>query len=437
MIPKIIHYCWFGGEKPTLVKKCIESWEKWCGDYQIIEWNENNFDVSQSVYSQGAYDLKHYAFLSDYIRIAILAEYGGIYLDTDVELLRSLDDLLQQPAFMAAEDDFYVASGLGVGAKAAHPFFTKMLAFYKSIYYRYNDGTTNHKSSPVYITEELVRMGYRHMGNKIRHVGEITIYPKEYFSPASFWEPTPMITDHTYAWHHGMASWIPQLLKEERAAYFINSLSVFVSPHYDDAIGSCAGWIHRLRQDNIHVEVLTVMSDTDLCREMEDELASKLMDVSRKTLGYAECISRTDNNGQLLYPHVGDEFMLVRGEDDDLKEELLHTFEGYDKNLTHFYFPAGIGHQVDHLVLHDVGMILLLKGWNVTFYADFSYQGSFPANLKELIYPLNEEQQVLKINAIKCYNSQIYRLFQSEDGWQEYLCQNIANERYYLPVSVD
>lgn len=161
------------------------------------------------------------------------------------------------------------------------------------------------------------------------------------------------------------------------------------------------------------------------------------MDVSGKTLGYAECISRTDNNGQLLYPHVGDEFMLVCGEDDDLKEELLHIFEGYDKNLTHFYFPAGIGHQIDHLVLHDVGMILQLKGWNVTFYADFSHQGSFPANLKELIYPLNEEQQVFKINAIKCYNSQIYRLFQSEDGWQEYLCHNIANERYYLPVSAD
>ena len=437
MIPKIIHYCWFGGEKPALVKKCVRSWKKWCGDYQIIEWNESSFDVSQSVYCQEAYDLKHYAFLSDYIRIAVLAKYGGIYLDTDVELLCSLDDLLQHTVFMAAEADSYLATGLGVGAEVAHPFFTKMLAFYKSIHYRYEDGTTDHKPSPVYITEELVRMGYRHMGNKIRHIGDITIYPKEYFSPASFWEPTPMITNHTYAWHHGMASWIPKLLKEERAAYFADSLCVFVSPHYDDAIGSCAGWIYRLRQDNIQVEILTVMSDTDLLRKMEDEQACKLMDVTRKTLGYVECICRTDDNGQLLYPHAGDEFMLVRSEDNDLKEKLLRTFEKYDKRLTHFYFPTGIGHQVDHLVLYDVGMILLLKGWNVTFYADFSYQGSTPANLKELIYPLSKEQQALKVKAIKCYDSQIYRIFQSEDRWQGYLRQSIANEHYYVPFSAD
>lgn len=437
MIPKIIHYCWFGDEKPFLVKKCIKSWRKWCNNYQIIEWNENNFDVSQSVYSQEAYELKHYAFLSDYIRMAVLVKYGGIYLDTDVELLHSLDDLLRHSAFMAAEDDFYVASGLGVGAEAAHPFFIKMLGFYKNIHYRFEDGTTNDKTSPVYITEELVRMGYRHMGNKIRYIGGITIYPKEYFSPSTFWEPTPMITDHTYAWHHGMASWIPKLLKEERERYIVNSLYVFVSPHYDDVIGSCAGWIYRLRQDNIRVEILTVMSETSLLREIEDKRASKIMDVSRKTLGYAECIDRTDNNGQLLYPNIGDEFMLVCSEDDELKEKLLYAFEEYDKSLTHFYFPTGIGHQVDHLVLYDVGMILLLKGWNVTFYADFSYQGSFPVNLKELIYPLSKEQQIIKVKAIKCYESQIYRLFQSEDGWQEYLRQSIANERYYLPSSVD
>lgn len=116
-----------------------------------------------------------------------------------------------------------------------------------------------------------------------------------------------------------------------------------------------------------------------------------MMDVSRKTLGYAECICQIDDSGQLLYHYVGDEFMPVRSEDDDLKEKLLRTFEGYNKHLTYFYFPTGIGHQVDHLVLYDVGMILLLKGWNVTFYADFSYKGNFPSNLKELIYSLSEE----------------------------------------------
>ena len=105
-IPKIIHYCWFGGGPISAEsQKCMESWKKYCPDYKIIEWNEQNFDISQNRYAQQAYEAKKYAFVSDYVRLAVLYEYGGIYLDTDVELVRPLDELLELPETVLTETD--------------------------------------------------------------------------------------------------------------------------------------------------------------------------------------------------------------------------------------------------------------------------------------------------------------------------------------------
>ncbi len=102
MIPRKIHYCWFGrGEKPRLAQKCIASWKKYCPDYEIIEWNEDNFDVNRNAYTQMCYKEKKYAFLTDYLRLLIVEEHGGIYFDTDVEAVRSFDELLDNPAFSA------------------------------------------------------------------------------------------------------------------------------------------------------------------------------------------------------------------------------------------------------------------------------------------------------------------------------------------------
>ena len=117
-IPKVIHYCWFGGNpKPKLVQKCIHSWKKYCPDYEIIEWNESNFDISSCpLYVRQAYDVKKWAFVSDYARLKIIHTCGGIYLDTDVELIKSLDSLLEYNAFFGFEDGKYVATGLGFGA---------------------------------------------------------------------------------------------------------------------------------------------------------------------------------------------------------------------------------------------------------------------------------------------------------------------------------
>lgn len=140
-IPKIIHYCWFGGGPISPEsRKCIESWKKYCPDYKIIEWNEQNFEISQNRYAQQAYEAKKYAFVSDYVRLAVLYRYGGIYLDTDVELVRPLDELLEHKGFISMEHSapspygrtLLVNTGSGVGAEPGCEMIGKMLAAYRN-----------------------------------------------------------------------------------------------------------------------------------------------------------------------------------------------------------------------------------------------------------------------------------------------------------------
>lgn len=121
MIPKIIHYCWFGrNPKPELVQRCIASWKKYCPDYEIIEWNESNYDISKSAFMLEAYNCKKWAFVSDYARFDIINEQGGVYFDTDVELTAPIDELLVNDAFFAFETARNIASGLGFGATKGH-----------------------------------------------------------------------------------------------------------------------------------------------------------------------------------------------------------------------------------------------------------------------------------------------------------------------------
>ena len=141
MIPKKIHYCWFGeNEKPLLVIECIKSWQKYCPDYEIMEWNSKNYDVHKNKYMEQAYQAKRWGFVSDYARLDIIYQYGGIYLDTDVELIRSLDDLLETDGYIGFEkkvdeecDEVYVNTGQGFGASAFHPVVKAMMDIYKEI----------------------------------------------------------------------------------------------------------------------------------------------------------------------------------------------------------------------------------------------------------------------------------------------------------------
>ena len=142
MIPKKIHYCWFGGaDKPKSVKKCISSWKKFCPDYEIIEWNESNYDVNSTEYTKMCADEKKYAFLSDFARLEIIEKNGGIYFDTDVELIKNIDSLLDNEAFFGLENPDYVATGLGFGSVAHGQAVTAMVKEYEP-YLDGKSGTT-------------------------------------------------------------------------------------------------------------------------------------------------------------------------------------------------------------------------------------------------------------------------------------------------------
>lgn len=204
MIPKKIHYCWFGrGEKPKLARRCIASWKKFCPDYEIIEWNEDNFDINTNAYTQMCYAQKRYAFLTDYLRLLIIQEHGGVYFDTDVEVVKPLDDLLDSGAFFGFETDRYVNTGEGFGAEAGHPVLGQMLEEYEPLL----DGTHGTVGCPHLNTDALVKFGLKQNG-KLQNLGDVTVYPADYFNPYD--DPTGILTktENTYAIHWYGKSWM-------------------------------------------------------------------------------------------------------------------------------------------------------------------------------------------------------------------------------------
>lgn len=179
MIPKIIHYCWFGrGEKPELALRCIRSWKHFCPDYEIIEWNEDNFDINKNEYTKMCYNEKKFAFLSDYVRLLVVNENGGIYFDTDVELMKNPDELLENEAFFGFETDEYVNTGVGFGSVAHGTVVEKMVDEYDVLL----DGKSGIIGCPRLNTKALVSLGLEQNG-KEQLVAGAHIYPAEYFNP--------------------------------------------------------------------------------------------------------------------------------------------------------------------------------------------------------------------------------------------------------------
>lgn len=207
-IPKVIHYCWFGGKEiPIQYRKWMESWKKYCPDYEIIEWNENNFDVHKSKYIRQAYEAKQWAFVSDYARIDIINQYGGVYVDVDVELKKNIDVLLMNDAFCGFESSEYVAYGLGFGAKKDNPILGEIKEYYDGADFIREDGTLNRINCPVIQTEIMKKNGLRCNG-EFQIVDGMAVYPSRILcgmSPHSFRvERNPL---YTYAIHHFAASW--------------------------------------------------------------------------------------------------------------------------------------------------------------------------------------------------------------------------------------
>ena len=222
-IPKEIHYCWFGyGEKSELVKKCIESWMKYCPDCKIIEWNESNYDVTKNLYMYQAYQAKRWGFVSDVARLDIIYENGGIYFDTDVELIKSIDPLWETNGFLGFEKDtgnrenkYCVNTGQGMGARAKDPIIRALLNEYKDIPFYKENGTQNLQPCPYYNTKALVRAGLRTENVKQR-IGELVVYPSEYFCPVDWKTHKCIITENTYSIHHFDASWLTPEEKRQR-----------------------------------------------------------------------------------------------------------------------------------------------------------------------------------------------------------------------------
>ena len=205
MIPKKIHYCWFGrGEKPKLAQKCIASWKKYMPDYEIIEWNEDNFDVSRNAYTQMCYEQKKYAFLTDYLRLVIIEEQGGIYFDTDVEAVRSFDDLVTYPAFFGFENNQYANTGEGFGAEAHNPVVQQMLKEYDQLL----DGQHGTIGCPILNTEALLKFGLKRNGEK-QELKDAVVFPEDYFNPRNSITGELKKTANTYSIHWYSASWMP------------------------------------------------------------------------------------------------------------------------------------------------------------------------------------------------------------------------------------
>lgn len=219
MIPKIIHYCWFGGNPlPESAKICIESWKKHLPDYEIKEWNESNFDVNSIPYTADAYADRKFAFVSDYARFQILYQYGGVYFDTDVEAVANIDDILAKGSFMAWETPsnnghYKIAPGLGLAAEPNMPLYEEILEGFRKLNYYTPDGQRNNYSMIPMVTDILARHGMKEDGT-LQVLGNLTLYPDDYFCPMNSLTGIITKTKNTRTIHHYTMSWLSQ--KEQK-----------------------------------------------------------------------------------------------------------------------------------------------------------------------------------------------------------------------------
>lgn len=212
MIPKVIHYCWFGkGEKPKLVYKCIDSWKKYCPDYEIIEWNEDNFDINCCPYVKEAYESRRFAFVTDYVRLYVMFNQGGIYMDTDVEVTRNLDEFLVHKGFSGFESETQIPTGIMAGEKG-FPLFEKLLSYYDGRHFLDKNGKQDTTTNVITITAMLSERGFIPNG-KYQVVDGFALYPRDYFCPLD--DSTGVMYDskNTATIHWFNKSWVPQRLR--------------------------------------------------------------------------------------------------------------------------------------------------------------------------------------------------------------------------------
>ena len=220
MIPKIIHYCWFGrGKMPKLAKKCIKSWKRYCPDYEIKEWNEDNFDLDMYPYVREAYDNRKFAFVTDVVRLYALYHEGGIYMDTDVEVIKPLDPFLKHTAFSGFEDEENVQTGI-MASEIGGLWAKENLDYYNGRHFIMEDGSIDKTTNVTIITNYMLKHGLIQNNTFQDFPDLITMYPKDFFCPLSWKGKHGLITKNTVTIHHFAGSWLP--LKEQLAHNYPN-----------------------------------------------------------------------------------------------------------------------------------------------------------------------------------------------------------------------
>ena len=218
MIPKVIHYCWFGGNPlPNSVKQCIKSWQKFCPDYEIKRWDESNFDVNSHSFMKKAYEEKAWAFVSDYARLKIVYDNGGIYLDTDVEVVKNMDLLLEHKSYFGLQQSkigFYIATGLGFGSERGSEILEKLMNSYDEVVF---DVENKQKfACPILNTQVFEECGFL-ASNEIFYHKLFTVYPAKYFDPYMTHNGgANLLCSDTYSIHHYSATWCDSRQKLKR-----------------------------------------------------------------------------------------------------------------------------------------------------------------------------------------------------------------------------
>lgn len=217
MIPKIIHYCWFGGnEKPDDVKLCIKSWKEYLPDYTIIEWNESNINIlGQNQYVREAYECKKWAFVSDYVRLKVLYEFGGIYFDTDVEVFKSFDSLIENTCFFGFESKDYLSTAV-IACEKNNFIINEFLKYYENRKFIKDDGKLDMTTNVTILTKILIKHGLKRNGKKQIISDSIVVYPQYFFSSNDFINIFGFYRKDIYAYHHCAASWYDKIQRKNK-----------------------------------------------------------------------------------------------------------------------------------------------------------------------------------------------------------------------------
>ncbi len=221
IIPKIIHYFWGGDRMPELMKRNVERWHELCPDYEIREWNDHNYDISKNKYMQQAYEAGKWGFVSDYARLDIVYQYGGIYIDTDVSMVKRPDELLYQKCFAISDASFFLNLGAGFGAAVGVGLIKELRDYYDTISFISSDGSANMQPIQYHTYQVMKKYGYQ-VNDKLQKIQEMNIYPM-IMAGTNAYTMQMRVTDRTFFLHYGTATWLNKKYGQDKIHLYENN----------------------------------------------------------------------------------------------------------------------------------------------------------------------------------------------------------------------